>query len=284
MLVQPTICRRTVMSGPWPARTVAIVFLFILPLASQESKKSDSRKDAAKATSAGQQTFASTCSGCHGLDGRGSERAPSIAQNANIQRLSDAKISSIISNGIPGTGMPPFRSLGATQVGEVVSYVRSLQGNRDTHALPGDAKRGKEIFFGKGECSSCHAFADTGGFFGPDLSTFGSMMSAKAVLDAILNADRTPQPGYKPAAITTQDGTRLEGLIRNEDNFSVQLLSQDGSFHFFSKADLKQFEYLSHSPMPTDYAQRLTQEELSDLVSFMITSSSPKKMTRVPEE
>ena len=36
--------------------------------------------------------------------------------------------------------------------------------------------------------------------------------------------------------------TRYQGIIRNEDNFSLQLQSEDGAFHFLSKADLKTIE------------------------------------------
>src|SRR5580698_4237406 len=54
----------------------------------------------------GNPIFSSTCAGCHGLDGRGGERAPGIAGNAQAEGLSDAQIFGIISNGISGTGMP----------------------------------------------------------------------------------------------------------------------------------------------------------------------------------
>src|SRR5712692_5696408 len=59
----------------------------------------------------GEQTFASSCAGCHGLDGRGGERAPNIAENPKVQHLADSQIFHIIENGIPGTGMPGFHAL-----------------------------------------------------------------------------------------------------------------------------------------------------------------------------
>ena len=57
---------------------------------------------------AGKTTYNTSCAGCHGLDGRGSEKAPNISGSAKVQHLSDAQLSSIISNGVPGTGMPGF--------------------------------------------------------------------------------------------------------------------------------------------------------------------------------
>jgi cytochrome c oxidase cbb3-type subunit III len=261
----------------------AVLFIFacgVRPAWAQDLTEDDFKA----APGPGQQTFSSTCAGCHGLDGRGSERAPSIAASAKVQHLSDAQIASIISNGIPGTGMPSFHTLSAAQVRSVVNYLRVLQGKLNVRSLPGNPQPGKEIFFGKGECGSCHSFSGQGGFFGPDLSTYGSTLSAKAILDAIMNPSRTPQPGFKPAAVTTRDGQHIEGLVRNEDNFSLQLLDKDGGFHFFEKGDLQSFGYLPRSFMPSDYADRLTKTELNDLVSFLMNAASAQPARHAREE
>jgi cytochrome c oxidase cbb3-type subunit III len=262
----------------------ALALLALCSARSAWAQDSTEEDDFKTAPGPGQRVFSSTCAGCHGLDGRGSERAPSIAGSPKVQHLSDAQIAGIISNGVPGTGMPSFHTLTEAQVRSVVRYLRVLQGKLNAHALPGDPKQGKEVFFGKGECSSCHGFLGQGGFFGPDLSSYGSTLTAKAIEDAIMNSPRTPSWGYKPAAITTRDGTRIEGVIRNEDNFSVQLLTKDGGFHFFEKADLQSFEYLPKSFMPTDYSDRLTKTELNDLVSFMMSAApAPQPAKQAPE-
>lgn len=232
------------------------------------------------ASPAGKQIFSTTCAGCHGLDGRGSERAPSITSSPRIQRLSDKELSKIISNGVSGTGMPAFHSLSTTEVQSLVSYIRALQGKTDSRVAPGNAANGKEIFFGKGECSSCHAVAGQGGFLGPDLTSYGAASSSNQILEAILNSNRIVPFGYKSAIATTRDGSTIEGVVRNEDNFSVQLQTQDGAFHFFQKSDLQKFEYSKQPLMPSNYSQRLTQDELSDVVSFLMgTTSSRDKAT-----
>lgn len=193
--------------------------------------------------------------------------------------MSDKELSNIISNGVSGTGMPAFHSLSTTQVQSLVSYVRALQGKSDVRVVPGNAARGQEIFFGKGECSNCHAVAGQGGFLGPDLTTYGAVSSSKQIQDAILNSNRIVPPGYRSAAVTTRDGARIEGVIRNEDNFSVQLQTQDGAFHFFQKSDLQKLEYSNESLMPSNYAQRLSQDELNDLVSFLMGTTPPHDKT-----
>jgi len=234
-------------------------------------------------SSAGERVFATNCSGCHGLDGQGSERAPGIAGSAKVQRLSDEQLGKIVSNGVAGTGMPGFQTLGDDKVRQIVSYLRVLEGKHGPRSLPGDATRGKEIFFGKGECSSCHRIYGAGGFLGPDLSTYSPGVSAQAVLDAIVTVDRVVPAGYRAAIVTTRDGHRFEGIARNEDNFSLQLQTKDGSFHFFEKSALEKVEHPNQPLMPTNYRQRLSPDELNDLVNYLVNGGISEKPARVSQ-
>ena len=219
----------------------------------------------------GRNTYNSSCAACHGLDGHGSDKAVNIGAGADAQHFSDAQLSGIIANGVPGTGMPAFRNLSATQVRAVVQYLRSLQGRAEARTLPGDPKRGKALFFGKGECSTCHTISGEGGFLGPDLSAYAATAEPTAIREQILKTQRTPAPTYRPAVVTTTDGERLEGLIRNEDNFSLQFQTKDGSFHLFQKSDLRNLERRDTSLMPTDYRDRLSSGDVDDLVSFLVS-------------
>jgi putative heme-binding domain-containing protein len=230
--------------------------------------------------SPGQRPYNSNCAGCHGLDGRGSDKGPNIAASVNVRHLSDARVSSIISEGIAGTGMPAFHSLSERQNRAIVTYIRILQGRLEARTLPGNATSGKEVFFGKGECSTCHAISGEGGFLGRDLSTYGSDLPAKVIRDEIVKPDRIEPHGYRSAALVTHDGNRLEGVIRNEDNFSVQLQTRDGGFHFFQKSDLRTVEHLGRSLMPNNYGERLSTSELNDLVSYLMNPGSTSTKTK----
>ena len=233
----------------------------------------------------GKRTYGSACTGCHGLDGRGTERAPNIANSAKIRDLSNAEIAKIISNGLPEGGMPAFRSLTAVQVRSIVAYLRTLGGDGAATSFPGDPNRGQELFFGKAACSSCHAISGQGGFLGPDLTSSDYLLSAKDILDAIVKPNRIVRAGYKRAVVTTQSGEKVQGLVRNEDNFSVQLQDENGAYHLFQRSDLQNFEYLTQPLMPTDYGTRLTPVELNDLVSFLMKASAGRKTTpRRPKE
>ena len=128
----------------------------------QAGQNPSSEHDSEAALAAGRSAFNSLCAGCHGLDGSGSDKAVNISGSAKARHFSDAQLSSIISNGVPETGMPAFRSFNESQVRAVVGYLRSLQGKAEGRVLPGDPIRGKELFFGKGDCSALPHYFRTG--------------------------------------------------------------------------------------------------------------------------
>jgi cytochrome c oxidase cbb3-type subunit III len=233
----------------------------------------------------GQRVFASNCSGCHGLDGTGTQRAPNIVSNPQVQKLSAEEIFRIVSEGVPGTGMPAFKHLGKASITATVAYVRNLQGKKGPARLPGDPKNGEVVFFGAGQCSNCHMISGRGGFIGPDLSSYGQTHSADAIKAAITNpAARDRQQGVATAITTT--GQHYEGIIRNEDNFSLQLQSTDGAFHFISKSDLKTIDRTQGSMMPSDFGSKLSEGQLNDLVSYLLKAAevSTPPDTHHPEE
>jgi cytochrome c oxidase cbb3-type subunit III len=234
----------------------------------------------------GKALFASTCASCHGLDGKGGERAPNIADRPNVQRRSDSQIFQIVENGIPGTGMPAFHSLESSQIKGVVAYLRTLQGRRNTTELPGDPRRGEEVFAGKAGCSDCHMIAGKGGFIASDLSGYARTHTVEAIQSAITNPATGSNRQARVVTAITRSGEKYIGKVRNEDNFSLQLQTPDGTFHLLSKSELETFEYDLQTLMPSDYGSRLSLKELNDLVSYLISvanASDPKTSQKEDE-
>jgi len=231
------------------------------------------------------QIFATTCAACHGLDGMGGERAPNIITNPQVQRLSASEMFSVISGGVPGTGMPAFQRLGKPAITSLVVYVKSLQGKNQTARLPGDPKSGEALFFGNAQCSTCHMASGRGGFIAPELTAYGQTHGAEQIKSAIVNP--AARNSVKPiVTAATTNGELYHGIIRNEDNFSLQLQSEDGAFHFLSKADLKSIERGQDSIMPSDYSSRLSAAQLNDIVSYLLSlrSTSAAPVSRHEDE
>jgi len=76
---------------------------------------------------AAEATFKTKCAGCHGADGKGKDamKTRDLA-SADVQKMSDAELSAIISNGKPPK-MPAYKTMTPDQVKDMVAYIRSLK-------------------------------------------------------------------------------------------------------------------------------------------------------------
>jgi len=247
----------------------------------QTAKSPASKNQAgASAVEDGRKAFESACATCHGLDGRGGERGPDIATRAEVQQLSDEETLHVLQAGLPLKGMPAFGTLGAPKINAVIAYLRVLQGGGKAFPIPGDAQHGKLLFFGKARCADCHMMSGLGGFIGADLTSYGLNRSAVEIRTAITDPNKDPEPREKTVLVTTRQGRQFTGIVRNEDNFSLQVQTLDGTFHRFSKNDLEHFEYLQKSLMPSDYGAVLNASELDDLVSYLVRTAKQSHASR----
>ena len=234
------------------------------------------------AAGSGRKTFESVCAACHGLDGRGGERGPDIATRAEVQELTDEETQHIVRSGIPAAGMPAFGTLGVQEIKTVVDYLRILQGGNQAGSVPGDAQSGKSLFFGKAGCSKCHMINGAGGFLGADLSSYASKASIEDIRSAITDPNKDLNPQARTVLVTTREGTKFTGIARNEDNFSLQLQSPDGTFHLLPKSGIERIEYEAKSLMPSDYGSVLSRAELDDLVSYLFNAARAAKQPQAP--
>ena len=88
----------------------------MLPMLAQHVPQNDKNPLAGngEAAAAGHKLYDQTCLGCHGADGRGGERAPSLAGTLK-HGSSEGEIFQNIRGGIAGTQMPAFSQLTADQ-------------------------------------------------------------------------------------------------------------------------------------------------------------------------
>ena len=133
-----------------------------------------------------------------------------------------------------------------------------------------NAAAGKSIFEGKGECLKCHSINNRGGSFGPDLTEIGVLRTPESLRLSLLNPDAEIANPYRTAVVTTKQGQRIEGIVLNEDDLSVQIRDRDGNPRSFLKDSLKDLHREQRSLMPS-YASRLSDSEINDLVAYLAT-------------
>jgi cytochrome c oxidase cbb3-type subunit III len=244
---------------------------------SQETPQQKQGTPADSPAGLGRLTFESTCASCHGLDGRGGERGPDIASRADVLRLTDREILQVLRDGIPSAGMPAFGFLGSAKLSALLGYLRTLQGKGSAAAIPGDPEEGQRLFSGAARCSECHMVHGQGGFIASDLSAYAANLAASEIRSAITNPGGNSSEPRTLVTATLRDDRVIEGIVRNDDNFSLQLQSVDGTFHFLQKSDVAKVEPHAKPLMPADYGSRLTPAQLDDLVGYLMSVARQTK-------
>ncbi len=243
-----------------------------------------------KAAKLGEFQFRSNCAFCHGLGARGGGRGPDLTRAQKKHGNADADLFRTINEGVPGTAMPQN---GATQQGvgmteqeiwQVISYIRSVQVKTDPQSA-GNAQHGKELFFGPAACSTCHMIQGKGGRLGPDLTATGSARSTDYIIESVRNPSRRLAQGiseamkefsqeYETVTVVDKGGQKFQGVVLNEDNFTLQMMDTQEQLHLFEKDKLKSFEKSRESLMPAYDQKMLPEKDLQDIVAFLLNVGS----------
>jgi cytochrome c oxidase cbb3-type subunit III len=243
----------------------------------------------AKVAKLGEFEFRANCAFCHGLGAHGGGRGPDLTRTPKKHGDSDAEMFNTINNGVPGTAMPPN---GATQQGvgmteeeiwQVVTYIRSVE--KKPGKMSGDAKHGRELFYGSDGCATCHMFGGKGGRLGPDLTAAGTSRSTEYLVESMRNPSRRLAQGiseamkefsaeYETVDVVTNDGTNYKGTLLNEDSFTIQFLDTREQVHSFDKASLKSWNKSRQSLMPVYDEKALPEKDLQDLLAFLVAGAA----------
>jgi len=215
---------------------------------------------------AGQRLYGPQCQVCHGATGDG---VPGIDLRLGRfrQSSSDDDLARVITTGVPGTGMPPFK-LQPTELTGIIAFIRAGFDPGSAAVRVGDAARGRNLFEGKAECATCHRVNGHGPRQAPDLSDIGAIRTLAALQRAVLQPNESLLPIHRPVRIVTNDGRVIRGRRLNEDTYTVQLIDEREELHSFAKADLKELTVATTGAMPS-FQDRLSADELADVIAYL---------------
>jgi len=216
----------------------------------------------------GARLYQVNCSGCHGPEG---DLVPGVNFSGGkfLSVKSDEDLTRVIMKGIPGTAMPAA-NFPEFMAFSLVAYLRSMSAPGPYTLPSGDAARGKLIFEGKGGCLACHRVGTHGSRLGPDLTDIGGLRRGVQLERALLDAAKSVSPEYRAVRVVAKDGTEYQGRLLNLDTFSVQLLDSKERLRSFLKSDVRELSVITDPGMPS-YRNKLSTQELGDLVSYMLT-------------
>ncbi len=248
-------------------KVLAAALLAVLPLAAQHGVGGLTNPyTSADDVETGQEIYRLRCAVCHGPQGAGG-KGTDLTQGRFRHGSSDSDLFAVIADGVQGTEMPGVE-LSGERMWQLVAYVRSLSEGRAAEQATGDAKRGRELFLGKGNCVTCHRAAGRGSRTGPDLSHIGAQRSIAHLEESILDPGRQVRAEHWYVEAVRRDGSRVRGRRLNEDTVSVQVLDTGERLVSLLKDELTEYRVLKRSAMPS-YRKKLSSAEVDDVVAFL---------------
>lgn len=227
----------------------------------------------AKAIDGGKNIYRGRCGVCHGIDAKG-YRGSDLTTGDWVHGGSDVQIFKTIQTGVPGTEMPGNGNMSEEEIWMVMAYLRTLSAPGAPAAERGDATRGDQLFWSKdkGNCSQCHMIGGRGGRLGPNLSRIGAARSVAALEREIRRPSEVIPVGFETVTVVTRDGRKIRGVRKNEDTFSIQLMTASEEIMSFRKQDLADvLPETDQSLMPAYGPERISDSELADVIRYLRT-------------
>jgi putative heme-binding domain-containing protein len=135
----------------------------------------------------------------------------------------------------------------------------------------GDIRRGQQIFHSsKTACYACHEMGYLGGDIGPDLTRIGRTRSPRDLLEAIVVPSASFVRSYEPWTVATTDGRIVSGVLRENSQAAVVLVTTDRKEIRIPQAEVEEMELSRVSVMPDGLSDQLTRQEFADLVKFLL--------------
>jgi putative heme-binding domain-containing protein len=141
-----------------------------------------------------------------------------------------------------------------------------------------DFKNGQRTF-AAARCVICHRFAGDGGATGPDLTQAAGRFNFKDLAESILEPSKVVSDQYRTSIVETSDGKSYTGRVLSvTDDSLLLLLDPEDSTKTVKipKADIEGQRLSAVSIMPQDLAKQLNENELLDLLAYLLSRGNPQ--------
>jgi putative heme-binding domain-containing protein len=141
-----------------------------------------------------------------------------------------------------------------------------------------DFENGKKMF-SAGRCVACHRFSGSGGYSGPDLGSVGNRYSIRDILVAMCEPSQSISEQYQASTITLKDGSGLYGRLIYKNDKEIAVAPNPFNFGDLQKKPahlVQKIEPSQISMMPVGTINAMNQEELKDLIAYLISGGNKK--------
>lgn len=154
-----------------------------------------------------------------------------------------------------------------------------LEGSLGAAGRNRDFQRGRRLF-AEALCVLCHQLGDEGRPAGPDLTDVASRFSRREILESIVEPSRVVSETYRTVVVTTKQGGTVSGSVAPADfRLPVLRLAPDPlapeRVVEVRKDDIAAYVESEVSPMPPGLVNRLSREEILDLIAYVEAGADP---------
>jgi putative heme-binding domain-containing protein len=130
-----------------------------------------------------------------------------------------------------------------------------------------DAAMGEKVF--QKHCANCHQIANRGAKIGPQLDGIGAR-GLERLLEDVLDPNRNVDLAFRTTVITTKAGQTINGLFLREEGNIVILADPQGKDLRIDKATIDERGFSPLSPMPSNFAELLSEPEFHHLLAYLL--------------
>jgi putative heme-binding domain-containing protein len=141
-----------------------------------------------------------------------------------------------------------------------------------------DFKNGRKMFAASG-CFACHRFGNQGGMTGPDLTSAGRRYSSHDLLDQVINPSKVINEQFSAITVVTNAGKVHTGVVVNLNGDQMILntdLTNPNKRVSIDRKEIDELVVSKKSPMPEGLMNRMTKDEILDLVAYVTSAGDPK--------
>jgi putative heme-binding domain-containing protein len=128
--------------------------------------------------------------------------------------------------------------------------------------------QGRELF--KKNCQICHQLSGEGKQVGPNLDGIGNR-GLDRILEDVLAPNRNVDVAFRTSTVVTAEGKAYSGLLKELEGNRIVIVDSQAKETILQTDTIEERLSSVLSPMPSNVGETLTQDQLRDLVGFLLS-------------
>lgn len=140
-----------------------------------------------------------------------------------------------------------------------------------------DFEHGRQMF-STAACFRCHRVQGEGGSVGPDLTSVGGRFNHRDLLESMVEPSRVISDQYAQTQFVLKDGRVITGRVINLAGNELRVLTNmfdPSALAEIQRSEIELMQPANSSMMPDALLDRLTEDEILDLVAYLKSGGNP---------